>query len=68
MVHGSPASEAKQTLTLELPALALASDCSADVFGDFGGQVGGNREDIWLWVKTNGIPVWGRCTTHFSLF
>ena len=22
----------------------------------------------WLWVKSNGIPVWGRCTTHFSLF
>ena len=20
----------------------------------------------WLWVKTNGIPFWGRCTTHFS--
>ena len=19
----------------------------------------------WLWVKTNGIPFWGRCTTHF---
>ena len=23
---------------------------------------------VWLWVKTNGIPFWGRCTTHFSLF
>ena len=21
----------------------------------------------WLWVKTKGIPSWGRCTTHFSL-
>ena len=19
----------------------------------------------WLWVKTNGIPFWDRCTTHF---
>ena len=19
----------------------------------------------WLWVKTNGIPCWGRCTTRF---
>ena len=23
---------------------------------------------MWLWVKTNGIPFWGRCTYHFSLF
>ena len=22
--------------------------------------------DTWLWVKTNGILIWGRCTTHFS--
>ena len=21
-----------------------------------------------LWIKANGIPFWGRCTTHFSLF
>ena len=21
---------------------------------------------IWLWVKTNGIPFWGRCTTHLK--
>ena len=24
--------------------------------------------DIWLWVKSNGIPFWGRCTTHLSLW
>ena len=23
---------------------------------------------IWLWVKTNGIPFWGRCTTHFRTY
>ena len=23
---------------------------------------------IWLWVNTNGIPFWGRCTTHFRTF
>ena len=23
---------------------------------------------IWLWVKTNGIPFWDRCTTNVSLF
>ena len=22
----------------------------------------------WLWVKTNGIPFWGRCTTHFRTY
>ena len=22
----------------------------------------------WMWVKTNGIPFWSRCSTHFSLF
>ena len=22
----------------------------------------------WPWVKTNGIPFWGRCTTHFVYF
>ena len=21
-----------------------------------------------LWVKTNGIPFWGRCTTHFRTY
>ena len=21
-----------------------------------------------LWVKTNGIPSWGRCTTHFRTY
>ena len=25
-------------------------------------------QPIWLWVKTNGIPFWSRCTTHSSLF
>ena len=23
---------------------------------------------MWLWVKTNGIPFWGRRAAHFSLF
>ena len=23
---------------------------------------------IWLWVNTNGIPFWGRCTTHFRTY
>ena len=23
-------------------------------------------KQMWLWVKTNGIPFRGRCTTHFS--
>ena len=22
----------------------------------------------WLWVKTNGIPFWARCTTHFRTY
>ena len=22
----------------------------------------------WLWVKTNGIPFWDRCTTHFRTY
>ena len=35
-------------------------------------QAGGNESEaalaIWPWVNTHGIPCWGRCTTHFSLF
>ena len=23
---------------------------------------------MWLWVKTNGIPFWGRCATHFRTY
>ena len=23
---------------------------------------------IWPWVNTNGIPFWGRCTTHFRTY
>ena len=23
---------------------------------------------MWLWVKTNRIPFWGRCTTHFRTY
>ena len=23
---------------------------------------------IWLWVKTNGVPFWGRCTTQFRTY
>ena len=26
-----------------------------------------NVSEMWLWVKTNGIPFWGMCTTRFRL-
>ena len=26
--------------------------------------IGDLGHSIWLWVKTNGIPFWDRCTTH----
>ena len=33
------------------------------------GSLGGSQQtDTWLWVKTNGIPFWGRCTTHFRTY
>ena len=27
-----------------------------------------NEKFTWLWVKTNMIPYWSRCTTQFCLF
>ena len=26
------------------------------------------NHSTWLWIKTNGIPFWGRCTTHFRTY
>ena len=26
------------------------------------------RVEMWLWVKTNGISFWGRCSTHFRTY
>ena len=23
---------------------------------------------MWLWVRTHGIPLWGRCTTRFRTY
>ena len=23
---------------------------------------------MWLWVKTNQIPLWGKCATHFRTY
>ena len=34
--------------------------------GDVGWE--GGADIIWLWVKTNGIPFWARCTTHFRTY
>ena len=31
-------------------------------------QAGESVALIWLWVKTNGIRFWGRCTTQFRTY
>ena len=36
--------------------------------GGVAGGLGMWVKTIWLWVKTNGIPFWGRCTTHFRTY
>ena len=28
----------------------------------------GDQLDVWLWVKTNLVPFWGGCTTHFRTY
>ena len=66
-----------------LAALAALTPGRADLGGPglLPGEAGPRGEEIgeihasidsnqptWLWVKTSGIPFWGRCSTHFSLF
>ena len=54
----------------ELGVLRDRLACEALAFGDGRNKMGTplpylQAPAIWRWVKTNGIPFWGRCTTHF---
>ena len=47
------------------PALKAAGRSSAVPFAEASlPELAG--EPKWPWVNTNGIPFWGRCTTHFE--
>ena len=52
-------SEAPQAGADDHPPLGLNSSWAVEEWG---------VEQNWLWVKTNGIPFWGRCTTHFRTY
>ena len=68
-LNASDGSDARLLALLACPLLLrLPSHPPFTAGPDETQTTGRAKEAMWLWLKTNGIPVWGRCTTHFRTY
>ena len=66
--HPNPSPKIQGSFAKKIPFLVVLNIAFPAMKGELP-VVGVMLEgELWLWVKTSGIPFWGRCTTHFSLF